>query len=421
VSRGAKVSKAITRQIRMSLFAGPHRLIDVPTTRRNFPYIPFFCFRDDEDRSPYGLIEGMMSPQDSYNERRQMVDWMLKARQLFIDNDALDKEANTINDIRRTAGRPDFNVVQNPNRKFQNGVRIETNIGLQKEQLEVMMNDKQTIQDVPRIYSTQLGDAPSGVVSGVAINSLTEAGAVAMGETNDNYRFSRKAVHEGMLELIVEDHMAEELQISMGSGQSKRVIVLNTWTPEGAPQNRVKDAPVKVGFTDIPNSPAFRMQEQQQMALMIQALAGNQAALNILAPAYVEGSSLTNRQNIADDLRRATGQPVAGDRKAAAAAQQKQQQMLDEQEQLAKAMATVKIEAEAAKIENTKSQTELNNAKATEIGFAMGTAAHVPDPYQDPEAERQKLIDEALAEAHGSPPVRQLANQPVTQPARAAA
>jgi len=401
VSRGVKVSRAITRQIRMSLFAGPHRLIDVPTTRRSFPYIPFFCFRDDEDRSPYGLIEGMISPQDSYNERRQMVDWMLKARQLFIDNDALDKEANTISDIRRTAGRPDFNVVLNALRRNVNGVRIETNIGLQKEQLEVMMNDKQTIQDVPRIYSTQLGDAPSGVTSGVAINSLTEAGAVAMGESNDNYRFSRKAVHDAMLELIVEDHLAEELQVSMGSGDSKRVIVLNTWTPEGAPQNRVKDAPVKVGFTDIPNSPAFRMQEQQQLALMIQALAGNQAALNILAPAYVEGSSLTNRQNIADDLRRATGQPVSGDRKAAAAAQQKQQLMLDEQEKLGNAMATVKIEGEAAKIEKTKAETEFLNARATEIGFNMGAGhpANQPVAEPDPEAEQQRLIEESLAEA----------------------
>jgi hypothetical protein len=133
VARGAKVYKSTTRQMRMALFAGPHRLIDVATDRRHFPYVPFFAFRDDEDRSPYGLIEGMISPQDSYNERRQMVDWMLKARQLSIDNDALDAEYNTIEQIKRTANRPDFSAVLNANRKNANGVRMESQLQLQRE------------------------------------------------------------------------------------------------------------------------------------------------------------------------------------------------------------------------------------------------------------------------------------------------
>jgi hypothetical protein len=406
VAAGAKVSKAITRQIRMALFAGPHRLIDVPTTKRSFPYIPFFAFRDDEDRSPYGLIEGMMGPQDSYNDRRQMIDWMLKARQIKIDNDALDTDYNSIEEIKRTAARPDFTAVLNANRRNAAGVTIEAQLMLQKEQLEVMMNDKQTIQDVPRIYSTQLGDAPSGVTSGVAINSLTEAGVVAMGEVNDNYRFGRKLVHEAQLQLIVEDHLTEELRVTMGAGQSKRVIVLNTWTPEGEPLNHVKDAPVKVGLSDIPSSPAFRAQEQQQIAMMIQALQGNPAALNLLGAAYLEGSSLTNRQQLADDFRRATGQPVAGDRQAAAQAQAKQQQQLAEQEALAKAMATVQIEGEAAKIEETKSKTELNNAKVHEIGFSMGTGGDAGKGQQggdeaNPDARKAAMIQEALAEARG--------------------
>ena len=59
-----KISRATTMQVRMAIFAGPHRLLDVATTRRAFPYIPFFGFREDGDRSPYGLMEGMSSRQD---------------------------------------------------------------------------------------------------------------------------------------------------------------------------------------------------------------------------------------------------------------------------------------------------------------------------------------------------------------------
>lgn len=395
VSRNrVKLSKAITRQIRMALFAGPHRLMDEPTTRRNFPYIPFFAFRDDEDRSPYGLIEGMISPQDEYNERRQMINWMLKARQLTIDSDALDTDYNTIKDIADTAMRPDMVAIMNPNRKNAAGFRIGNDLSLQKEQVDVMQDAKQLIQDVPRIYSTQLGSAPSGVTSGVAINSLTEAGAVAMGELNDNYRFARKAVHEQMLELIIEDHLEEELKVRVGSGQNRRVIVLNSWDPQtGAPLNRVKDAPLKVGLSDIPNSPAFRMQEQQQLATMVQALSGNPQALAILAPAYIEGSTLSNRVGMADDLRKLSGLATSGDKNAQAAqqAQQGQEQAMAKELQARMALADVgKKEADA---DRTAALAQRERAQAELIQVQASKQA------QTPAVDDSQLINESLQEA----------------------
>lgn len=396
ITRGkVKLSRSITRQIRMALFAGPHRLMDVATTRRDFPYVPFFAFRDDEDRSPYGLIEGMISPQDEYNERRQMVNWMLKARQITIDNDALDPAYNSIADIVDSAGRPDFVAVLNSSRKQVDGIRIKNDMTLQKEQIDVMQDAKNLIQEVPRIYSTQLGNAPSGVTSGVAINSLTEAGAVAMGELNDNYRFARKAVYEQLLDLIVEDHLDAELRVQVGQGSSRRVIVLNSWDPQtGSPVNHVKDAPIKVGLSDVPNSPAFRIQEQQQMATMIQALAGNPQALAVLTPAYIEGSSVPNRQQIADDLRRATGQPTAGDRQAQQAneVQQKEQQAQAMQLQQRGAVAQVaKTEADAQKTQ------ALANKEQAQAEVLQVQAAQMLQPA--PAANDDQLIEQALAEA----------------------
>jgi hypothetical protein len=391
VSRNkVRLSKAITRQIRMALFAGPHRLLDVATTRRAFPYVPFFAFRDDEDRSPYGLIEGMISPQDEYNERRQRINWMLRARQLSIDNDALDQEYNTIADVTDSAGRPDMVTILNANRKNANGLTIRNDLSLQKEQIDVMQDAKQLIQEVPRIYSTQLGSAPSGVTSGVAINSLTEAGTVAMGELNDNYRFARKAVHEQILELIVEDHLERELRVQIGQGSTRRVVVLNSWNPQTQePVNHVKDAPIKVGLSDVPSSPAYRMQEQQQLATMVQALAGNQQALAILTPAYIEGSSIANRQQIADDLRRATGQATVGDRQAQQVneAQNKQTQAAAQELQQRDAVATVATkEAKAAEI-----------AARTQLVLTKVGQSNVSE--QPPAANEDQLIQQALQEA----------------------
>lgn len=400
-----KLSRTTTRQVRMALFAGPHRLLDVATTKRNFPYVPFFAFRDDEDRSPYGLIEGMISPQQEYNERRQMINWMLKARQVYLEADALHKDYNNINDARRTAMRPDAMFVLDPNRRNANqpGIVIKNDLTLQKEQVDVMQDSKQLIQDVPRVYSTQLGDAPSGVTSGIAINSLTEQGVVAMGELNDNYRFARKDVYERVLELIIEDHLEENMKVTIGSGEHKRVVVLNTWDPKtGQPINRVKDAPIKVGLSDVPNSPAYRMQEQQQVATMIQALGQNPQALAILAPAYIEGSSLENRKALADDLRRATGQPVAADRQAMQQAQQQQQAKLAEQEQLQKAAAQLELKDKAAATEKTIAETDKTRAQVeqtqadTELKrMQAAEAAHrMAQPNED------DLVNEALAEAH---------------------
>ena len=398
VARGrVKLSKAITRQIRMALFAGPHRLLDVGTMRRRFPYIPFFAFRDDEDRSPYGLIEGMISPQEEYNERRQMVNWMLKARQVLVDSDALDTKFTKLNDLRREVMRPDFMAVLNPNRKNAQGLKIGQDLQLQGEQFEMMQDAKGLIQEVPRVYGPQLGDAPTGVTSGYAINSLVEQGVVAMGELNDNYRFARRMVHENIMDLIVEDHLEEEMQVAIGAGKQRRVIVLNTWDPQtGAPMNRVKDAPMRIGMSDVPTSPAYRMQEQQQLATIIQGLQGNPAALAILAPAYIEGSSLANRQTYADDLRRATGVPLAGDRQAQEQAEQKAQAGEQQQQALQQAAMQIEMDAKNATTQLTLAKARREDAQATQT--AQQTAlAQMPTAA----ANEDQLVQEALAEARG--------------------
>lgn len=397
VRRGrVKMHRAVTRQIRMALFAGPHRLLDIGTAKRNFPYVPFFAFRDDQDRSPYGLIEGMISPQDEYNERRQMINWMLKARQIQVDSDALATEYNSIADLTDNAGRPDMVTVMNPSRKNANALKIGNDLTLQKEQVEVMQDAKQLIQDVPRVYGTQLGNAPAGVTSGIAINSLTEQGAIAMGELNDNYRYGRRAVYEQLLDLIVEDHLEEELKVMVGSGSSRRVIVLNTWGPNGEPMNRVKDAPIKVGLAEVPNSPAFRMQEQQQLGTIIQALSGDPQALAVLTPAYIEASSMPNRQQAADDLRRMKGIPTAGDRQAQQQNQQAQTEQANQASQLqtrGAAAAVAKTEAEA---EKTLALARKEHAQAE---LLTQQSQRLSQPQS---ANEDDLIQQALADAQAA-------------------
>ena len=268
-----------------------------------------------------------------------------------------------------------------------------------------MESAKLLIQDVPGVYGSQLGQ-DTKATSGIANSLLIEQGAVSMGDLNDNYRHARRAVYENVVDEIIEIFSKPNMQVRVGNNNAARVVVFNVWDGEKAKfVNHVPDAEVDVGLGEVPTTPAYRMQQQVQIAAIIGALQGDPAAVSILAPAFIESTDIPERKDLADDLRRLKGIPTAGDKKAAAA---QQEQMAAEQakaKQLQDAAITLEMEDKAAKINETKSKTELNNAKTVQIGYDMGDESAVKPPEApqaqevDPAAERQRLIDEALLEA----------------------
>lgn len=402
VSRGlVKVERATTFQIRKALFAGPYRLMDEGTTKRNFPYVPFFAFRDDEDLSPYGLIEGMIAPQDEYNERRLRIQWLLKARQVQVDSDALDLTKNNWEDLAQNVMRPDMLLVLNAGRRnINNGVKVESNLELQKEQVDVMQDAKQLIQDVPGVYSSQLGNAPAGVTSGVALSGLVEQGIISMGEMNDNYKMGRRMVHELLLDLIVEDHDTANLAVQLGEGTSRRTVILNQWTEQG-PKNMVKDAPIRVGISDVPRSPAARAQEALQISQVIASLSNNPQAVMALTPAYLELSSLNSetRKAALEDLRRISGLPPAMDKASRAEQDRVQAEQTATKAALDQQHAKAVVDEQQAKVARTITEAEKNVAIAererAQADAARAQAAAPPE-QADP---LQASIDDAMAEA----------------------
>lgn len=398
INRGvAEVQRTVTKEIRQAIFAGCVRLVDKATSRRRYPYIPFWAFRADIDNAPYGLVDSMIPAQDEYNERRMRIQWMLKAQQLLIDNDALDTTYNTIQDIAENMMRPDMVAVLNGARKSKDGLTIRNDLALQKEQYEVMQDAKQLIQDIPGVYATQLGNAPSGVTSGLAINSLVEQGIVAMGELNDNTNFGERLVNEALVDLIVEDLSEPDLPVEIGTGSLRRTIILNTRDEAGRPMNMVQDAPIKVGLSEVPSSPAYRMQTAQQIAQMITSLAGNPQAVAVLAPSYIESSDLPDRHALADDLRRVSGLPVAGDRAGAQAWQQQQQQVQAQTAALQQQGAMAEAQHKSALAEKEVAQADLARAKAAQ---AISQAHSTLDQAEKaPVQDVNRVINDALHEA----------------------
>jgi hypothetical protein len=384
--------------IRRALFCGPFRLFDVPTRLRRFPLIPFWCYRDDENGSPYGLVHGMVDPQDEYNERRSRLRWLLKAKQVYVDNDALDQSFNTFQDLALEVMRPDGFFVMNANRTNKSGgLKVEQNLQLSAEQVNVMQDAKQLIQDVPGIYGALLGSGQDGVKSGVALNSLVEQSITSLGETNDNYRMARRGVGEAIADLIVEDMATPNLQREVGTGKKTRVVVLNTFTPEGMPVNHVEDASVRIALSDVPSTPTQRAQQQQQIGNALSASGNDPIARAVLLPAYIESTDLENRELYAKWLRSKYGVPepgeeADGDEDPAAAAAAKQQQA-----QVAQAGQELQMRGAAADVAKKEADAALSTAKAHREGAQTAIDTHKalqPDP-----ADEAARINEALAEA----------------------
>lgn len=412
VARGlVKLSRGVTSQVRRALYAGPYRLLDEATTLRNFPYFPMFAFRDDEDGSPYGLIDGMISPQDEFNERRLRIQWMLKARQVQMDSDAVDPRYNSIEEIADAIMRPDLVVITNPQRTNKGqGVIVKNELSMQKEQFEVMADSKGLIQDTAGRYSSQMGNAQ--VQSGIANSILVEQGEQSMGEMNDNYVFGRRSAFEHLTELIIEDHKQANMKVAVGSGKTRRWVVLNSFDrTTGMPINQVEDANIKTALAETPNTPAYRQQTQQQVATIIQALGNNPQATAILAPAYIESTSLPNRQQVADDLRKATGQPVPGDKEGQAQAEAQAQQAQATQAAVVEASAKAKIDVDVSAAERNRAQARKATADAVlvEERIAAGEpAAEVAKTLadtaavQDQAANEDQIISDALDEAQAA-------------------
>lgn len=402
VNRGiAQLVKGPSFEIRQAMFAGPYRLSDKGTTLRRYPYIPFWCYRDDADRSPYGLGDGMISPQQEYNERRSKLLWLLKAKQVYVDDDALADKYNSLADLATEAMRPDAMFVLKAGRLNRpNGLKIESNGQLQKEQVDVMQDAKQLIQDVPGIYSTMLGNAPTGVTSGLAINSLVEQSMVSLGEVNDNYRYARRMTGEALQSLIVEDLQAKDLQMRIGEGKKARVVVLNTFDEQGLPKNQVKDAPVKVGLHDVPSTPAHRLQQQQTISQALQAVGANPAASVLLTAALIDSSDIPNHAEYAAWLRKQAGIPEPGsadDEEAEAQEAQAQQANAAAMQMQAQALAA-KTARDQASAEQAASAAELNRARAAQV--QMDTAlAPAELQVQQQAANEDELIEQSLNEA----------------------
>jgi hypothetical protein len=303
---------AIFPKMRLSWWIGPHRIADMPTPYKhnNFPYIPFWGYREDLTQIPYGLIRAMRSPQDEVNARLSKMMWLLSAKRVTMDADQVDD----VDELRREVARPDATIVLSASRNKTTGIfKVESDFTLANQQFEVLKDATEAIQHTAGVYQAMLGNKqPGGANSGIAINSLVEQGTTTLAEINDNYRFARRLVGEMLVELIREDLGREPSVVNVDEkfGTKKRQVPLNQPGPNGTMTNDVQRAMFKVALEDVPSTPTYRAQQLLMLTEMTKSMPPQIQAF--IVPFILESSEMPHRREIADQVRKALGIEAGG-------------------------------------------------------------------------------------------------------------
>jgi hypothetical protein len=364
VARGlVQVAKAMIPRVRVSIWLGPHKLMDVPTPlpHQNFPYIPFWCFRKDRSRTPYGLIRDMRGPQDQIIDLDILLYEVLNSIKLEVDNDALDLTMNTFEEVAKNMNSlRSITVLNSQRRNPQAGFRATREHALAAQVFQLVDERKKRLESVSGVYRAMLGQGTEAS-SGVAINNLVEQGATVLAEPNDNFRYARRQCGQHLLAFCIADMIGRPTQVAVKQGARQKMVYFNreVMTEDGPiVENDIEIAQVKVVLEDIPSSPSFRAQQLQAFSQMVQT-APPQYQL-VMYPAMLELSDVPNRHELADQMRKVGG--VSGP--TTPEEEQQQQAKQQQAEAIQQRMIDLELQLKQAMVEKTQAEAQRAGAQA---------------------------------------------------------
>lgn len=427
----AKVIDARYQRMYRAVFAGPHLIHDgqSPYPHNEFPLVPFFGYREGRSRVPYGLVRGMISPQNEVNFRRSMLTWLLKARRIVMDSDATQMSDR---ELANAVARVDGIIKLDPDRRNRDSsaFSIQSEINIASQQFNVMQDAEKQIQGVSGVYNAMLGRQDGGATSGIAINSLVEQGSVTLSELHDNYRFAKQQVGLLLLNLVAEDVGKEQREVKVYVNNELKPtekLILNERDNDGNVTNAVSMLGKRVVLADVQSSPGYRAQLLERVMALAASMPDNVKV--VLLESIIELSELPRRAELLKKLRTALGvgvDPAEMDEeeKASFAEQQKAAQMqmvIEMQMREAAAREAVakaaKIEAEAQltvqKAQTEAQQPQLVAAKAKQVLQQITESeVRLSAEQQQQTLDTERQIDELMERMLASMPAQQGAAQP---------
>jgi len=358
----AQPEQALLTEMNAAIWFGPHKLSDRPTPLPHsfFPYIPFWGFRKDKNRVPYGLVRDMRGPQDQIIDLDILLYETLNSQRVVADNDAVDIEANSHEEVARKSQALRSYIILNANRVNKgSGFQIMRDSVLTSQVMGIIQERKQRIEEVAGIYRAMLGQ-DTNAQSGVAIAGLVEQGTTTSAELTDNFRYGRQLVGEHLLAFLKHDLHGRETKIKVAHRGRRNFVTLNeevqTETGEAEIQNDISTAQIKLTLEDVPSTPTYRNRQFTMLAQMATAAPPEYQA--VLYPAMLELSDVSQRFQIAEALRKVGNVPQAMTEEEEAAAEEQARAQQQETAAYQKKAAELELELKAAQIEKLKVETE---------------------------------------------------------------
>lgn len=274
-----KPEKAIVSRMYVSFWMGPHKLYDgkTPYQHQDFPYVPFWCHKEDRTGVPYGRVRGMIYLQDAVNSAISKIRWGMSAVETYRTAGAV---AMSDEQFRQQVARVDADIILDANHMAQPGAKFERKRDFQlNEQQYKMLGDSRAGIDrasgISASFKGQTGTATSGIQEDTQVEQATQSLASLM----DNFRWSRAKVGELLLSLIVEDmkDKPETVTIRGNAVVPDRQVMLNQPTTDEQTgiqymTNDVSRIKLKVALEEVPSTPSFRKQQSVSLAEVAKSL-----------------------------------------------------------------------------------------------------------------------------------------------------
>ncbi len=359
-----EVAVGPTYTLRQAYYVGPHRLVDRAWPgKRNFPYVPFFAYREDSTLSPLGVIRDMRCPQMEINARRSRIHHDQTSNRVIMDSDAVDD----INHVREEWNRPDALIVLNSARMNQtaDAFRSVTNSDTNPVQFSLLEESKRNIHETTGIWPELQGQGAGSAQSGAAIGQLIQQGQQIMSHIMQNYRMSRRNAAILLTHMIQEDlaDKMEPVEVDATMERPRRTIFLNAPKPDGKMDNRVALLRTKVVLAERPTSTSYRQQQFGYLVELVKVLPPE--LLILFADHMVMSSDIANRDELAERIRQHTGYgPTPTDPEAREEAERSK----NEQAQAEQREQEADLNLKEAKAILTAAQGALAQARAEKTG-----------------------------------------------------
>lgn len=396
VDAGGSLIERVMMRVHVAVFTEAHLLSVGPSIYRHnrFSLTPVWCYRRGRDRLPYGVIRRVRDTQQDLNKRASKALFVLNTNQIIADEGAVEDW----DEAREEADRPDGVIIKKPGKSFE--IRRDTDEAT--GQMQMMTLDAQSIQKSAGVSDENLG-RQTNATSGKAIAARQLQGSVVTTEPFDNLRLATQIQGEKQLALTEQFYSQAKAIRLTGTKGALEWVRINE--PEEQP-----DGSVRV-INDITASMAdFVVSEQDYAGTMRQVMFENlnamaaklppEVALRVLTIA-MEFSDLPNKDEIADQIRKITGErdeskPLTPEEQAQAAqAAQVQAEALQAQREA----AMLALQEQAAKVRELNAKAAKLEAEAMAAGAGDGEAQAAVDQVRRQAADELDRVSDQLRRA----------------------